>query len=423
MPFNKGETLKTQIPRGVREFDFRESFIIDYVEREIEQNFKLWGYEKLQLPLLEHYDTHSRSLSKDILNNSFRIVDRYDGSILMLRLDFTTQVARYVAGLKEKDFPIRVYYKGDIFRYKPPKGDNLYETRQIGVELLGVSQTEADAEVIGVAISSLLKLGIEDFQIDINSIKIFNAIKDILHLSQDQFSRFMEHIKNRQIYGIKEFLYSVNPPKDISNFLISVPKLKGDINLINNLLQTLSGYVQVKESLMELVKIYDILADYNLERFVVFDLGEPREFDYYTGIVFEIFSKRLNKVIGTGGRYDKLISNYDGDIPATGFAFDVFCLFELLKTDPSISPKKDFYIIDTTDDKKTAYKLASKLREKGYTVARDIISRDTESSKEVAFKKGYQYVVIIRVENNEKKLYIFSQDGRLEIKSLEEVLG
>lgn len=423
MPFDEGERLKAQLPRGVRDFDFRESFIIDHVEKEIEHNFKLWGYEKLQLPLLEHYDTHSRSLSREILNNSFRIVDRYDGSILMLRLDFTTQVARYVAGLKEKDFPIRVYYKGDIFRYKPPKGDNLYETRQIGVELLGVSQTEADAEVIGVAISSLLRLGIEDFQIDINSIKIFNAIKDVLNLSEEQFSRFMEQIKNRQIYAIKEFLHSINPPQDMGSFLMSVPKLKGDISLIHSLLKTLSGYVQVREALMELVRIYEILADYNLEKFVVFDLGEPREFDYYTGMVFEIFSKRLNKVIGTGGRYDNLISNYDGDIPATGFAFDVFCLLELLKTQPSISPEKDFYIIDTTDDKKTAYKLASKLREKGYTVARDIVSRDTEISKEIAFKKGYRYVVIIRVENSEKKLYIFSQDGKLEIKSIQEVLG
>lgn len=410
------------MPRGVRDFDFKESFIIDHVEKEIEHNFKLWGYEKLQLPLLECYDTHSHSLSKDILNNSFRIVDRYDGSILILRLDFTTQVTRYIASLKERDFPIRVYYKGDIFRYKPPKGDNLYETRQIGVELVGVSEVEADAEVIGVAISSLVKLGLEDFQIDINSIKIFKAIKDILNLSEEQFSKFMQYVKSRQIYAIKEFLKHYHLPAEITNLLTSIPKLKGDIGLINTLLQTLSGYKQLAEALTELIKIYEILKDYNLEKFVVFDLGEPREFDYYTGIVFEIFSKQLNRVIGSGGRYDSLIASYDGDIPATGFAFDVFCILELMKNKEELTPKKDFYIIDTTDDKKTAYKLASKLREKGYTVARDIIRRSDEVSKDVAFKKGYKNVVIIKLENLQKKLYIFSQDGKTEIKNIEEFL-
>lgn len=424
MPYDEGErNLKAQLPRGVRDFDFKESFTIDYIEREIENVFKLWGYEKIQLPLLEHYDTHSKSLSRDILNNSFRLVDRYDGSILMLRLDFTTQVARYIANLKDKDVPIRLYYKGDIFRYRPPKGDNLYETRQIGIELVGVPQIEADAEVIGVAISSLLKLGLRDIQIDINSIKIFTAIKNILNLTDIQFNHLMQYIKNRQIYAIKEFLKKYSLAEDITNFLISIPKLKGDIKLIQDLLKTLSAYQQIADALTELVKIYDILKDYNLEKFVVFDLGEPREFDYYTGIVFEIFSKQLNKVIGTGGRYDKLIANYDGDMPATGFAFDLFCLLELLKTKPSISQKKDFYIIDTTDDKKTAHKLASKLREKGYTVARDIVKRDPEISKEIAFKKEYRNVVIIRVENSEKRLYIFSQDGKVEIKKIEEVLG
>lgn len=415
--------MKMNLPKGVRDFDFRESFIIDQIEKNIEDNFKLWGYEKLQFPLLEYYDIHSRSLTKTLLNSSFRIVDRYEGSILILRPDFTAQVARYVSCLKDYDFPIRLYYKGDIFRYVIPKGDNLYERRQIGIELIGVSEIEADAEVIGVAVSCLLKLGIEGFQIDINSIKIFTAIKNLLNLDEDEFITFMGYIRNREIYKLKAFISKFSIAEELKSFILSIPRLKGDISLIKEIAQKVENFSQLREAFEDLLKIHKILSDYNLDRYIFFDLGEPKEFDYYTGIVFEIFSKEFKSVIGAGGRYDNLISNYGKNIPATGFAFDTFFLFDILKTKTELQEKKDFYIIDTTDDKKIAYFLSSKLREKGYSVARDIIKRDAEISKQIAFKKGYKNVVIIKLENSEKKLYIYSSDGQVQIKNIEDILG
>lgn len=414
--------MKVDLPKGVRDFDFRESFTIDSIEKKIEENFCLWGYEKLQLPLLEYYDVHAKSLAKTLLNNSFRIVDRYEGNTLILRPDFTAQVARYIAGLKEYDFPIRVYYKGDIFRYIIPKGNNLYERRQIGIELIGVSEIEADAEVIGVAVSCLLKLGLEDFQIDINSTKIFTAIKRLLNLDDNEFINFMRFIRNREIYELKSFLNKYRVSESLRHFILSIPKLKGDIDLMKKTAQNLDGFSELKEVFGELFKIYQILTDYNLDKYIFFDLGEPKEFDYYTGIVFEIFSKEFKTVIGTGGRYNNLISNYGKNIPATGFAFDIFSLLEILKTKVTFKERKDYYIIDTTDDKKTAYILSSKLREKGYTVARDIVKRDVEISKQIAFKKGYRNVVIIKLENLEKKLYIFSKDGKVKVESIEDIL-
>jgi len=121
--------LKIDLPKGVRTFNPKESFILSWIEKNIEDNFKLWGYEKVILPLLEYYDAHKNVLNEEILKKTFRLVDRYEGETLILRPDFTVQIARYIASLQEKEFPIRLYYTGDVFRYVVPKGDNLYEKK------------------------------------------------------------------------------------------------------------------------------------------------------------------------------------------------------------------------------------------------------------------------------------------------------
>ncbi|MEJ5172510.1 MAG: ATP phosphoribosyltransferase regulatory subunit [Hydrogenothermaceae bacterium] len=411
--------MKVDTPKGVRQLSFEESYTIDTIQKIIEDNFKLWGYDKLYLPLIEYYHTHSKTLDKNLLKNSFRIVDRYEGETLILRPDFTTQIARFVASLKDKTFPLRMYYCGDIFRYTVPKADNIYQRRQVGVELIGVPQIEADAEVIAVAVTSLKSLGISDFQIDINNVKIHYGIKEILNLDDETFAEFMGFIKNREIYNLKKFVSKFILPEDLREFIVSLPKLKGGIEIISNLKDKLPTVL--KEPIDDLVKIYSILKEYGLSDYLVFDLGEPKEFEYYTGIVFEVFSVKNKKVIGTGGRYDNLLSKYNGDYPATGFAFDLYYLMDILIG--KFHAKKDYYIIDTTDDKLTAYRIASNLRSKGFSVARDIVKRDVEKSMDIAFKKGFENVIIITVENNQKRVYIFSKNGEKKILDLKDILG
>jgi Histidyl-tRNA synthetase len=126
--------------------------------------------------------------------------------------------------------------------------------------------------------------------------------------------------------------------------------------------------------------------------------------------------------MGYGGRYDNLLSNYNGNHPATGFAFDLLAIYDYITKTTEIKNEKDFYIIDTTEDKKLAYNIAKNLRTKGYTVARDIIKRDIDLSIDFAFKNGYKNVILITVENSGKKVYILKDKNKKEEASLEEIL-
>ncbi|PMP76220.1 MAG: ATP phosphoribosyltransferase regulatory subunit [Sulfurihydrogenibium sp.] len=413
--------MKIDLPKGVRCFNTKDSFLLDYIEKTIEKNFILWGYEKLYLPTIEYYDTHSFVYSPEVRKNLFRIIDRYEGEILILRSDFTTQIARYVASLKEKNFPLRFYYLGDIFRFTVPKGDKLYERKQIGIELIGVSQLEADAEVIAVAVSSLKSLGIDNFQIDINNVKIYQVLKQILNLSDESYTQFLNYIKNREIYNLKSFVENFNVDENLKTFVVSLPTLNGDYERLISIIEKIRNYPDLQSTLNELVLVYSILKEYNLHHQIFFDLSEPREFDYYTGIVFEIFIKDYPKPVGYGGRYDKLLNHYNGDYPATGFAFDTLHLLEYMqKKDSNIESSKDYYIIDTTEDKVLAYQIAKKLREKGFSVARDIVKREPDKSIDFAFKNGFKNVILITLERDQKKVYIYNEKKeRIEFDTLD----
>jgi len=413
--------MNIDIPSGTRTFSRAETFQIKKILKEITYTFELWAYEEIKLPYFEFLNVHRKGLDEDVVGKSFKIVDRNTGEILCLRADFTAQIARYFSSLKRKSLPKRYYYTGTIFRYSQPKSENLWEKLQTGIELIGSDRVEADAEVIAVACQSLKNLGINEFQIDINNTRLFSLIKDYAGFNDDEYQEFMDIIKKREIFNLKNFVSSKNLDKEISEFLVNIPKYQGEISLIKKLHKK---YPYFETAFNQLLEIYRILDEYGLSEKVVFDLGEPKEFSYYTGIVFEIFVKGFPKPVGQGGRYDSLISKYNGNVPATGFAFDVFNIWEYMKDNDLIKEKnfKDFFIIDLTPQKKYAYKIGKILREKGYKVGRDIINRDLESSLDFAFENRYKKAIAIGLDSSEKEIYIYSSKNEFEKLSIGEFL-
>ncbi|RUM60134.1 MAG: ATP phosphoribosyltransferase regulatory subunit [Persephonella sp.] len=434
--------MKIDIPLGVRVYNRKETEEIEYILKKIRKIFERWGYERIILPTFEYYDVHKRGLSKNLREKTFKPIDRTTGDILALRSDFTAQVARYYASLKEKDKPKRYYYLGRIFRYYSPKSNKLWENFQLGLELIGVPRLEAEAEIISIAVMSLRELNIKNYQIDINNIKIYKVLKEILALSEEEYLIFMDIIKQRKKFlfytdvnqyindiipsckpdktqiseNLKSLQKKINDNVDIKSFIDTILENQFDIESLKELINSVKDYSGLVSALNELIDIYSILEEYEVNENIIFDLGEPREFSYYTGIVFEIFIQDFEKQIGQGGRYDNLMEKYDGSIPAVGFAFNILNIWEYLSSKNllNIPSKRDFYIIDTSNNKRRAYKIAKKLREKGYNVARDILDRDYRKSLEFAIKEGYKNVILI-FEDNEKEICLCK---RVDVKNL-----
>jgi len=415
--------LNISLPKGVKSFSPLETAQLEYIQSKISSTFELWGYEKLYLPDFEYFEVHKKGIGNSFQNLTFRFVDRYEGENLTLRADFTAQIARYISSLKEKEFPARYYYNDDVYRYIVPKAEKLWQIRQIGVELIGSDRYEADAEIIAVAVNSLKNLRITNFQIDINNVEIFHALKKILNLSDDKFENLILYIKKKELFNIEKFLIENKVNNDLKSFIQNLPKYQGDISLIKEIKESLN-YNDIKKALQKLIDIHEILSAYGINKNIVYDLGEPKEFDYYTGIVFEIFIKDFKKAVGLGGRYNRLISKYNGDIPATGFAFDVINIWKYMKSKNLLPYKveKDYFIVDLTDKKELAYKIGMILRNKGYKVGRDIVDRPLEQSLKFAFKSGYKNVIVIGVEKNTEDIYIYENEKEYKVEKIEKFL-
>ena len=76
-----------------------------------------------------------------------------------------------------------------------------------------------------------------------------------------------------------------------------------------------------------LAQLYQLLCTAGHRDSLLLDLGEFRGFDYYDGVVFDIFAPGVGAELGGGGRYDHLIGRFGRDLPSTGFALDVDRLF------------------------------------------------------------------------------------------------
>ncbi|NPA13357.1 MAG: ATP phosphoribosyltransferase regulatory subunit [Aquificae bacterium] len=412
------------LPAGVKVFNRKETAEINSIVNSITDTFEKWGYQEIRLPFLEYYTVHSKALGEDIGEKTFKLVDRSSGDILTLRADFTAQIGRYFASLKRKRLPKRYYYKGTIFRYTPPKGDNLWERIQAGIELIGSDSLHADGEVIALAVNSVNNLGMDNFWIDINNTKLFSFLKEELKLSDEEYNTFMESIKGREFFSLRRFVSKRDIPTKLKEFIVSIPKLQGDISLIKDLQDVYQDFPTLVSILEQLNRIYTILKDYQLEEKVRFDLGEPKEFSYYTGIVFEVFGEGYPKPIGQGGRYDSLISKYNGNTPATGFAFDIYNLWQWVKNSGKTTAegKKDFFLVSPSSDKSQLYTLARALREKGYTVGVEVVDRPVEQSIKDAFEDGYRKVILFRVDTQDKGIYIYSSIDKAESISIQQFL-
>jgi ATP phosphoribosyltransferase regulatory subunit len=130
---------------------------------------------------------------------------------------------------------------------------------------------------------------------------------------------------------------------------------------------------------------------------VLLDLGEVRGFDYYSGMYFETYVSDFGASVAAGGRYDQMLGRFGYECPAVGFAFDVARALSVMEAQGVAVPLPgpDVFIVDSTRDKTAALSLARRLRDRGASVARDIVSRALPESLAYARSQRAVHAVVI----------------------------
>jgi len=408
------------IPEGLNDLLPEEVFKRRFLENKIAQIFKEWGYQEIITPTFEFYEILAKGAGSIMKKEMIKFFDR-EGNIIALRPEMTTPTARVVSTkMQQEHKPFRFYYMGNVFRHDDFKVGNQREFCQAGVELIGVNSKEADGEVIALAVECLKNSGLKNFFIDIGHVNFFNGVMESIKVKEERKQEIKKAILNKD-FVLLERILSLEDIKDREKeFILKMPTLRGREEVLEEAGKIISNKLSAS-ALKEIKEVYNLLGDYGLEEYILIDLGIIRDFDYYTGIIFEGYTDYLGFPVCGGGRYDNLCSKFGRDLPSTGFAIGLERLAIILEKENVDSLKlerPDKYLVYYQNDKtyfRKALEVAGNLRKKGLIVELEIGRREFAEVLNYARSKGVKYIVIVDVNQLSKIKRVEVVSGKEEI--------
>jgi ATP phosphoribosyltransferase regulatory subunit len=403
----------SRLPTGVKDFLPVKAAKFEYLQATLRQIFARWGFRPVIPAPLEDLAVLELGLGGDLRDKTFRFDDRQTGRLVAIPPDITPQVARIAATrLHDLPLPYRLCYSGRVLRHAEQRLGKEREIWQSGVELIGLDSPEADAEMIAMAVEALLAVGAEEFTIDIGQVAFLRGILADLPLDATAARELRAAIAVKDGAGLQRVLAAHPVSSRQCEEVLALPRLFGGREVLDRAAAVVSNEVS-RRALDNLQKVLEMLGVYGVDQHVTIDLGELRGFDYHTGVIFQGFLTGYGRAVCSGGRYDGLTGRYGLPAPATGFAFDLFkLLFALDRAlDGRGEDRIDILLFCPAVDKAPAQRLAAALRSQGYTVARDIITRDRQASLDYARRMHFRMLLIMN-ETNDGLTLLHLADGR-----------
>ena len=373
------EKLSTDPYKGVRDFYPEDMAIQRYIFYTWAHVAESYGFERYDASVLEPAELYRAKTGEEIVNEqTYTFKDRGDREVT-LRPEMTPTVARMVAARRrELSFPLRWYSIPNLFRYERTQRGRLREHWQLNCDIFGVDNAYADAEIIDIADRILKNFGAksEDFVIYINDRQMLNSYFASLNLSKEQTHQMYKLLDRRdKITTFADEAMAIIgrafDEKELES--LTSERLSACIAILNKL----GIYPQFKSSIV-------------------------RGFDYYDGIVFEIFdtSPDNNRSLFGGGRYNNLTGLFGGDpIPAVGFGMGDVTMRDFLETHgllPDLIVGPHIMLLTAspgvTDE---ARNTREQILAQGVNVALDISGKKLKDQITQAAKRKVPYIIVV----------------------------
>jgi len=272
--------------------------------------------------------------------SSFRFTDT-DGSMLSLRPDVTSSVARVAATLlADSSRPLRLCYASPVFRQQQQShAEWRRENTQLGGELIGTGGSAADLEVLLLATEILERIGLTgSFCITINDVGILNGLLSELDLDKLARESIRRLIDTRDSTELDKFLQQLSISPAIKQSLSTITQLTGKREVLDKA-KTIISNSDALVAVNKLAELWSAIESLGLEEAFEVDLADVSSLDYYTGLSFKIFVRGVGYRVGRGGRYDGLTANFGTAEPAIGFVLSLDSLVEVLGRNTSANGK------------------------------------------------------------------------------------
>ncbi len=379
------------IPKGTKDILPSESYKWQYVENTAREVARLFGSLEIRTPTFEHTEVFLRGVGEttDIVNKEMYTFLDKGGRSITLKPEGTAGVARSFVenGMVSMALPQKLYYITQCFRYERPQAGRLREFHQFGVEFLGASDANIDAEVILLAKSFLDKVGIKNITLYLNSIGCKECRK--------KYEQALTEYLNKNIDGMCELCkdrLKKNPLRILDCKNDDCKKITANApQILDYICDDCSNHFNKVQNLLKIAGV-----EFKVNANIV------RGLDYYTRTVFEFVSDNIGAqgTVCGGGRYDGLISQLGGnDVPGIGFAVGIERILMLLEnTGVQIAnPNKVEYYVAPMGEKEAekAFEIVANLRKKGISADFDHMGRGIKAQFKYADKIGAEKVIVI----------------------------
>lgn len=356
------------------------------VSERIMSNLELFGYQRVEVPPFEYADVLDKGFGNS--DESLRFVEPETGKVAVLRSDVTPQIARLIsARFPDGPWPARLCYQASVMRRRRERARLDQKVLQVGFELAGQSEHGGDVEVLEAATSALRAAGLDEFTVDLAHAQVAGALLD--QLSPEPRAEALECLSIKDSTELARVGARAGLAGRELAALVALPGLHGGDDVWPRAERALAG-TAAEAPLRSLHRIWAAAVAARLAPHFVVDLGETREFYYYTGAMFHLLAEGPGEPLGSGGRYDSLFERFALPCPAAGFAFDISNVCWALEQRGVPEPERDRVLVSGAGD--VAISVLRELRQRGIACASGPEPKDAE-----AYAAGWEYSHVLHL--------------------------
>ncbi len=459
MTDEEAKKIKIGKPAGFRDFFPEDYAKVDFVLGTMRRISREFGYVEYQTPAVELRKLYELKSGEELVGETFKITSR-SGQKLVLIPELTPTLTRMLAERQQYyTKPIRWFCIPRCYRDETLQRGRVKEFWQYNIDMLGMDDIYADAEIITILVKIIAECGLtkKQFVVYINDrsfmqqfmesigiidfLSVFRVFDRKGKLLQEAIFKKLKGkfpdeqaneiaLKIRQNVNSLDTIYEIIPKtKDTENIVENIPILneesfknalkelkldKEQIDILYNLseirdtpsnflkrVKKLTKIEKINELLKNLEELAVLLANFEVMDYVLYDGSLARGLDYYTGIVYEAWSREgvLPRAIAGGGRYGDLVAMLGGQpLTGTGFGFGETVLMELMDEFKVEYPKQeicDVYIAPIKlDDLSVMTNLSNQLRAKGLKTILNPFDWKLKRHFENAEKYNVEWMVI-----------------------------